>query len=329
MKVTPVESLFQILDETTALLQKELDCTYLEALIETGENAFQNKVLQDGLSEMTAKRLEKAYGEFHRMTFTREDIRKAFQLASLKGMRKNVQPNHQMTPDTIGLLLSYFIGKFLNGNRTLTILDPAVGTGNLLTTILNQLPNSSMKAFGIDADDLLVKLAYVNANLQEHPIQLYNQDSLRPLLIDPVDVVVCDLPVGYYPNDEVAQGYDLKADSGHSFSHYLMIEQSVNYTKPGGYLFFIIPNGLFDGPEAKKLHSFIKKHGNIQALLQLPASMFKTKNMGKSIFVLQKKGEGINPPKEVLLAELPSLKEKRAVETMMAKIEYWFNESKR
>ncbi|HRF77540.1 MAG TPA: PDDEXK nuclease domain-containing protein, partial [Chitinophagales bacterium] len=43
-------------------------------------------------------------------------------------------------------------------------------------------------------------------------LELFHQDSLEPLFIDPVDTVICDLPVGYYPNDEGAEAFELKAD---------------------------------------------------------------------------------------------------------------------
>ncbi len=61
MKTTPVEELFTVLNETATLLQEELNCTYLEALAETGENMFHQSVLQDTLSELTVKRLKKIY----------------------------------------------------------------------------------------------------------------------------------------------------------------------------------------------------------------------------------------------------------------------------
>ena len=47
------------------------------------------------------------------------------------------------------------------------------------------------------------------ADLTEQPISLYRQDALEDLLVNPVDAVVCDLPVGYYPNEEVALDYEL------------------------------------------------------------------------------------------------------------------------
>ena len=70
----------------------------------------------------------------------KEEIRKAIQLAILKGMKKSVQVNHQMTPDAIGLLVSYFVKEMTKDKKELSILDPALGTGNLLYTIMNMLP---------------------------------------------------------------------------------------------------------------------------------------------------------------------------------------------
>lgn len=50
-----------------------------------------------------------------------------------------------MTPDTIGLFISYLVNKFMADKKELTILDPALGTGNLLFTVLNQLSEKNGK----------------------------------------------------------------------------------------------------------------------------------------------------------------------------------------
>ncbi len=327
MPESPVETLFQVLDETSQILQKEMDITYLEALAETGENIFQDQIGQKDVSDVARKRLAKYYAEINRLSYTSEDIRKAFQLACLKGMRKTTQPNHQLTPDSIGIFVSYLIQKFFRTTqRNFSILDPAVGTGNLLTTILNQLNCPDIRSYGVEIDDLLIRLAYVNANLQNHPLELYRQDSLRPLFVEPVDCVVCDLPVGYYPGD--ASEFELKADEGHSYAHHLFIEQSTRYTKDGGYLFFLVPNTLFTSPEAEKLREFVKSHHHIQAFISLPESMFKNKEIAKSLFVLQKQGAGVKPPKEILMAILPSMTDMRAMENMLERIDQWFKENK-
>lgn len=156
----------------------------------------------------------------------------------------------------------------------------------------------------------------------------FNQDSLQPLFVEPVDVVVCDLPIGYYPNDDNASRFILKAEKGHSYAHHLFIEQSVSYTKEGGYLFFLIPNSLFTSDQADKLHSFVKEYTVVQGLLQLPLSMFKNEQAAKSIFILQKKGSSVKPPKKALLAELPSFSNKQAMQGMMHKIDEWFTTEK-
>ena len=58
-------------------------------------------------------------------------------------------------------------------------------------------------------------------------------------------------------------------------------------------------------------------------LLQLPVSMFKTKN-AKSIFVLQKKGANVTMPKQALLVELPKFSNMKAMEDIMDQLNTWF-----
>ncbi|EMA6342648.1 class I SAM-dependent methyltransferase [Bacillus cytotoxicus] len=320
-----VETLFSIFDSSTVILRKELDVTYLEALVETGDNLFEGAILQENLSESTMKRLNREYSKFNEETYKSEEIRKAFQLAILKGMKEGIQANHEMTPDAVGIFMGYLFHKFMKGQKEITVLDPAIGTGNLMTTIFNSAQDGvAMSGFGVEVDDLLIKLALVNANLQKQAIELFNQDGLASLYIDPVDAVVCDLPVGYYPNEAGSSEYKLKADEGMSYAHHLFIEQSVKHTKDGGYLFFLVPNFIFESEQAPKLHAFIKETCFIQGLLQLPVSMFKNEKNAKSIFVLQKKGEKIEIPKQALLVELPKFSNVKAMEDMMSQLNNWF-----
>ena len=66
-------------------------------------------MVQEEISELAKKRLMKIYATFSTDKFSKEEIRKAYQLAILKGMKENVQPNHQMTPDAVGMFVSYLI----------------------------------------------------------------------------------------------------------------------------------------------------------------------------------------------------------------------------
>ncbi|MEK4748617.1 class I SAM-dependent methyltransferase [Niallia sp. FSL W8-0177] len=327
MNISPVEELFTVFNETALIIQEELEYTYLESLALTGENIFQEAILQEELSELSKKRLKKSYESIHLAKYSKEEIRKAFQLVILKGMKENTQPNHQMTPDSIGILFGYLVQKFYT-KEELRLLDLAVGTGNLLTTVMNHQIGKNIAAYGVDIDDLLLQLALVNANLQEQPIEFFNQDSLEHLFIDPVDVVVSDLPVGYYPNDIRANEFKVKAEDGHTYAHHLFIEQSINYVKPGGYAFFVIPNNLFESEQAAKLHDYIKEEVHIQAIMQLPETLFKNKQSAKSILILQKKGNNIVAPKQVLLAKVPSFSNMRAMEQVLSELDTWIQANK-
>ncbi|GAE25843.1 adenine-specific methyltransferase [Halalkalibacter wakoensis JCM 9140] len=325
---TKMESLYTYLDDSAAYLEKAQNLTYLEGLAEAGENLFREEVCQNVTMEQKNWLLDKL-DSLNLEELSNEDIRKAFQLAVLKGMKGAVQPHHSMTPDTVCLFLSYLVNKVIGKREeSIHLLDMAAGSGNLVHALMNQV-TAPLSVTAFEVDETLVKLAFVSANLQKHELQLFHKDSIEPISYNPVDVVVTDLPVGYYPKDEIAAEYALRAKEGHSFIHHLMIEQAINKTKDGGFLFFLVPNFIFESDQAKQLHEFVKGETNILALLQLPKTMFQSEQFGKSIFVLQKKGENTIQPKQALLAELPSFSKKEALSDMMKQINKWFKDELR
>jgi site-specific DNA-methyltransferase (adenine-specific) len=318
------ETFFKNIDESTVIIQNEVKLTYLEALVLAGEKLFQGG-FNESLSELAEKKVSNSLTNINFAELSKEQIRKTFQLAILKGMKEATQPHHAMTPDAVALFMSYLVNKLTEKKEHFRIIDPAIGTANLLTAILNG-SSKITESFGIETDETLLRLAYVSANLQQHNIELFHQDSLQEIFIAAnIDIVVADLPVGYYPNEDVANGYSLKAKTGMSYTHHLMIEQALNYTKQGGFLLFLIPNSMFETEQAKQLHSFIKEHAHIYCLLQLPKSMFKDEKHGKSIFIIRKKGLEIKGPNQALLAELPSFSNKQGLSEMISSINNWFD----
>lgn len=292
---------------------------YAEKLVETNGLDYLDALLQaldDTLDGKFEWQVEEA---------TNEDMRKAIQIAILKGMRKSAQPNHQMTPDTLGLLMAHFVEQCFEQrlqHGPIAVVDPALGTGNLLFTVMNAL-NGNVEATGVEIDDLLIRLAAATGDLIEQPVRLFRQDALEKLLVDPVDAVICDLPVGYYPNEEVALDYELCATEGMSYAHHLFIEQSMNYTKEGGFAFFLIPANLFESEQAKQLHKFIKSHAWIQAVIQLPENLFASKAHEKSILILQKQSKQLKAPREVLLAKVPNMSNREALAMFFEKVRMW------
>src|SRR5690625_1167335 len=244
-------------------------------------------------------------------------------------MKGNTQQQHLMTPEAVALLVGYLAEKFMKKHESVRLFDPACGTANLLTTVMGHI-DKPMTAFASEVDPTLTRLAVAYANLLEKNIEFFQQDSLRPFLIDPVDIVVADLPVGYYPDDEQAKKFELKASEGHSYAHHLFIEQSLYYTKDGGYLILIVPHFLFDSDQSDQLHRFLQKYTEIVSVIQLPESAFVSKEQAKSILVLRKKSEHVTPINQPMLVDMPSFSDTQAMENILVQMNDWFktNENK-
>jgi len=301
------EQIFSFINEKAEKYEKAEGITFLDGVLQALEDVLDEKENWPGQDA------------------AKEEVRKAIQIAILKGMRKTSQPNHQMTPDTLGLLVGYFVEQFFEEQiktTPISLLDPAVGTGNLLLTVMNLLDGKT-SATGIEVDELLIRLAADTAELIEQPVVLYHQDALQKMLVDPVDAVVCDLPVGYYPNEEAAVEYELCAHEGMSYAHHLFIEQSINHTKEGGYLFFLVPANIFESEQAKELNKYLKKTTWIQAVIQLPENLFASKAHEKSILILQKQTKSQRAPREVLLAKVPNMSNKEALSMFFEKVQMW------
>lgn len=324
MGKTNLEILFEWLDQTTEMIQQHEDEPYLDSLVITMETLFYQSP-SNNVDDLLSHKLQKKLNELQVNEFSAEELRKAIQLAILKGMQRTTQPNHLMTPEAVALFIGYLAKKLTKDQPELSVFDPVCGTANLLTIVLSQLKNPS-QSYGSEIDTTLIRLALYNANLQKKNIEFFHQDSLRPFLLDPVDIVVADLPVGYYPDDDHAKSFELKAEQGHSYAHHLLIEQSMNYTKKGGYLLFLVPEFIFESDQSKQLHKYLHEHAHIVGVMRLPESAFTSNKNIKSILILQKKGEETSTPKQPLLVDLPSFNNVLAMEDILEKINAWFHE---
>ena len=259
---------------------------------------------------------------------TLQERRKAFQFAYLSLLKEEViQPNHQMTPDSIGFILSYLVNLFNKNKKELNIVDIASGTGHLSATINEQNQDKTLMHHLIEVDPVLQRVSIHLANFLEIPFDVYPQDAIMPLPLEEADVIVGDLPVGYYPLDERSKEMKLGFDEGHSYSHYLLLEQAVTATRPGGYVFLIVPTNIFEGEEVKQLQKYIATETEMQAFLNFPNSLFKTEQSRKSLLILQKKDPGITKSVEVLLANIPDFKAQSQLQTFLSEVDEWMKEN--
>lgn len=333
---TKETKLFHILDNSVEILKQELNIDYLEALIHTAENLVDNRTVyneENQLTEATVKELASEYQKVPLKEYEPETIRKAMQLALLKGMREDyIQVNHQMTPDSLGTLLAYLIEIIVDPAKNLHLVDLSVGTANLLLTIYHFLKlneDREVLLSGIDNDEFMLSIASTNSAIQRTPIQLQYQDALSNLLLEPADVMVSDLPVGFYPVDERAATFEThfpEADQM-SYSHYLLIEQAIKYLKKDGYGFFLLPSNLFKDEKVSVLVNYLNEAAYIQAVIQLPQAIFANEDSRKSVLIIQKKGPTAKQAEEVLLTNAPDFKDMEAMKSFLGEINEWKNEN--
>ena len=287
---TIMERLFHHLDEKAKTLNQENGQSFIENLGLAMEDIYTNQ------REM----LEQA---------TLQDRRKAFQFAYLSLMQEeNIQANHQITPDSIGLILGFLVQRFTQDNDELHVVDIASGAGHLSAAVKEVLTETTIMHHLIEVDPVLSRVSVHLANYLEIPFDVYPQDAIMPLPLEESDIVIGDLPIGYYPVDDRSKEMKLGFKEGHSYSHYLLIEQAVNALKGAGYAFLVVPSELFSGEHVKQLEKFITTETEMQAFLNLPSTLFKNEKARKSILILQKKKADVTKPVEVFLANIPDFK---------------------
>ncbi|MGW7976100.1 class I SAM-dependent methyltransferase [Staphylococcus xylosus] len=306
---TVMEKLFQTLDEKAKSLNEDNGQSFIENLGLAMEHVYTNK--RDLLEQATL-----------------QDRRKAFQFAYLSLMQnEDIQANHQITPDSIGLILGFLSERFLKNSEAMHIADLASGTGHLSASVHEVLSDHTLMHHLVEVDPVLSRVSVHLANFLEIPFDVYPQDAIMPLPFEDADVVIGDLPIGYYPVDDRSKEMALGFEEGHSYSHFLLIEQAITAMKPSGYAFLVVPSNIFEGENVKQLQNFIATETEMQAFLNLPATLFKNEKARKSILVLQKKETNVTKSVEVLLANIPDFKSPQQFQGFLQDLNEWMQEN--
>lgn len=305
-----VEAFFDAIDESCLAFYEEMGTPYLDGIAETVNNLMAGTVGQPGLKPATRTRLAATLNVLRETEFQKEEIRKALQLAILRGFKHVRRPNGDITPDTIGLLCVFLLEKLYAGAKKLILLDPLAGTGNLLLTIANNLSIETVPA-GVENDIVSYRLAEAMFDAMQYPDDgLYFQDTFTFRHFQ-ADAVVTDFPFGnpqggkYLPFETIR------------FHHENLV--------PGGYYLAVIPDDFFEVEGSGDFRVLLKDLYQVIGLVKLPATMFK--QMGKSILILQKRQEGMDPITKVLLAEIPSFQDPNAVNEALRRMTGWFSDN--
>lgn len=330
-KITDLYPKFQ---EVVELLQKALNVSFASAVTETFDNLENEKIkVEEGAPDKeTVAELTEKYRELKYESIPKDLKVQIFTLLALKSVNEDGRNYTQLpTPSIIATIIALLWQKLVPNDKKIEVVDPAIGTGNLLYSVIRQLvqdnhSQNNYQLIGIDNDETLLDLADVGAHLDGFKIDLFNQDALDPWMIPPANVIVSDLPVGYYPLDNNAKNFENQAKEGHSLAHLLFIEQIVKNLAKNGFAFLVVPKGLFTNLIQSDFISWLGKKVNIQAIIDLPNDMFASDTQQKSILVFQNHGDKA-VKRNVLIAQLPSLKDNKALIEFNVKLNEWYKNS--
>lgn len=287
MNFEKIEKAYGYLLENTQTIQNDLQTNFYDAIVE------QNAIYLDGQTELT---LVKGNNQrLKDLNLNKEEWRRSFQYLLMKAAQTEpLQANHQFTPDGIGFLLVFLVDQLASSDKV-DVLEMGSGTGNLAQTLMNNCQRS-LDYLGLEIDDLLIDLAASMAEVMKADVNFAQGDAVRPQVLKESDVIISDLPVGYYPDDAIASRYQVASPQGHTYAHHLLIEQSLKYLKPGGVAIFLAPNDLLTSEQSPLLKKWMQDHAQVLAMVTLPENLFRSANLAKTIFVLRKQEEAVIQP---------------------------------
>ena len=315
MNFEKIEKAYGYLLENTQTIQNDLQTNFYDALVE------QNAIYLDGQTELTL--VKENNQRLKDLNLNKEEWRRSFQYLLMKAAQTEpLQANHQFTPDGIGFLLVFLVDQLASSDKV-DVLEIGSGTGNLAQTLMNNCQRS-LDYLGLEIDDLLIDLAASMAEVMKADVNFAQGDAVRPQVLKESDVIISDLPVGYYPDDAIASRYQVASPQGHTYAHHLLIEQSLKYLKPGGIAIFLAPNDLLTSEQSPLLKKWMQDHAQVLAMVTLPENLFRSANLAKTIFVLRKQEEAEVQP---FVYPLTDLQDQEDVIKFRESFQNWNKES--
>ena len=315
MDFEKIEQAYTYLLENVQIIQNDLATSFYDALIE------QNGIYLDGQTEL--EQVKTNNQALKRLALRKEEWLRTYQFLLLKAAQiEPLQANHQFTPDAISQLIIFLIEQLWPA-KEVSILELGSGMGILGASFLTSI-SKKVDYLGIELDDLLIDLAASISEVMGLPAVYVQGDAVRPQILKESDVVVSDLPLGYYPDDQIASRYQVAAKNEHTYAHHLLMEQSLKYLKKDGYAIFLAPSNLLTSPQSELLKDWLRENAQIVAMISLPEDLFAQATQSKAIFVLQKKQDKDLEP---FVYPLASLREPHILMDFKEKFQIWSQDS--
>ena len=285
-----IEEIFDIFQDCAIFLYDNFKMNYYDSIVMIAKN-----ILDPDTIDMDKEYILKYKRRINKFkdNYNVEELRKGLNYVFLNCF-KEMRWTINMTPDSICYIVNYLVDK-LYPKKQISILDPLIGSGNLLYSVSNNRNVSSL--YGIDNDDVAINLSSIMGNFIE-PVNLFYQDTLT-VELENIDLIVSDLP------NDVEFSYDF-------------IIHHIDSLKEENYMILIIDNEFFTNINKEK-KQIIDSKAVMQGIIELPDNFFKDKK--KSIVILKRSTDKVN---NFLIAKMPSIDDSNAMKEFLNKIELYF-----
>lgn len=224
------------------------------------------------------------------------------------------------TPHQVSLVLSKLATNNLDDSNTKpSVYDFACGSGSLLLTVRDQIPNKVLRYHGQELNTSTYNMARMNLMMHDvkyENMDLRNADTLESDWPDGVDdqgvdhprsfdMVVANPPYSAHwdNNDKKLKDPRFKeygALAPKTKADYAFLLHGLYHLKQDGTMAIVLPHGvLFRGAKEAKIRKALLEKNQIDAIIGLPANLFYSTGIPTIVMVLRKN----KPTNDVLFVD--------------------------
>ena len=177
--------------------------------------------------------------------------------------------------------------------RGMKVLDPGVGTGELLRAVLDREPGA--KAFGWDVDVTAIEAARELVPEADLEVKSALEDEVPSDPVDGFDLVVGNPPYFQLRLEPADRERFAAVISGRANIFALFFQIGLGQLRPGGTLAYIVPPSMNSGAYFEGLREYLTSGAGVCDLTILEGTdIFEGANTAAQLLVLKKDSEGQN-----------------------------------
>lgn len=226
-------------------------------------------------------------------------------LISMFAMTSGNKAGEFYTPHQVSKMMAKILAHGRNVNTEFSMYDPTMGSGSLLLTMADMLPDMKIKYYGQELNTTTYNLARMNLamrGINYNDMALRNGDTLGPDWPDGI-VDGVDSPA-FFDAVMANPPYSLKWDTTNreedarfrdygvapkNYADYAFLLHSLYHLKDDGRMAIVLPHGvLFRGGAEGKIRRQLIENNNLSAVIGLPANIFTNTSIPTVVLILEK-----------------------------------------